>query len=241
MKPVIGIVAGVGDETSENPWDRCDKLPRTYGEAVAAAGGIPLLLPATDDEETVRGALTAVSGVIISGGADIDPMLYGESERHPSVENISKLRDAMDEIVVRHVLQGDMPCLGICRGIQSLNAFAGGTLYQDVPSQFGTDVCHRQPPGSVDTHEVTISAGSRLGQILGGSVALVNSFHHQAVRDVADGFVVTVRTRDGVIEAIEKPDARFCLAVQFHPEVMAPYDATMRRLFEAFIAACRRG
>ena len=240
MKPMIGIVAGVQDETSENPWERCDKLPRTYCEAVAAAGGIPIILPASDHEDTVRGALAAVSGVVISGGADIDPILYGDPERHATVTGISALRDAMDAIVVRYVLERDLPCFGICRGIQSLNAFAGGTLYQDVPSQVGTDVCHRQEqPGCEGTHEIAISPGNRLAQVLGGDTARVNSFHHQAVRDVAAGFVATARTSDGVIEAIESPDARFCLAVQFHPEVMAPSDATMRRLFDAFVVACQ--
>ena len=240
MKPLIGIVAGVQDEASENPWDRSDKLPRTYGEAVAAAGGIPIILPAGDDEDTVSGALATLSGVLISGGADIDPVLYGDREHHATVTDISKLRDAMDNIVVRSLLERDLPCFGICRGIQSLNAFAGGTLYQDVPSQIGTEVCHRQTqPGREGTHEIAVSPDSRLAQILGCGTALVNSFHHQAVRDLAPGFVVSATARDGVIEAIERPAARFCLAVQFHPEVMAPYDALMRRLFEAFVVACR--
>ena len=148
-------------------------------------------------------------------------------------------RDAHEIALVCEAIARDMPIFAICRGLQVLNVALGGTLYQDLPTQVGTEWSHRQGPHSSEkTHRTQIAPGSGLGKILGGADTLpINSHHHQAAKDVAPELVVTARAEDGVIEALEKPDARFLLAVQWHPENLYETDAPSRALFTAFAGA----
>jgi len=175
------------------------------------------------DADALPAALDACDGVLLTGGVDVDPELYGETERHPTVE-INKARDDYELALTRYALDRDMPLLAICRGAQVLNVAAGGTLVQDLPSQRPGDTTHDVRAKTTIAHDVTIAAGSCLARLLrpnlpdaGASVG-VNSRHHQAVKDVAPGFVVSAMAPDGVIEAIERPDAAFCVGVQWHPE-----------------------
>jgi putative glutamine amidotransferase len=168
-------------------------------------------------------ALDACDGVLLTGGVDVDPAEYGDPERHPTTE-VDPVRDAYELAIAREALARDLPLFAICRGVQVLNVAAGGTLIQDLPSQHGTAVAHTQDatPQTI-AHAVSVLPGTRLAGLLtdrldaGGRVD-VNSRHHQSIKTTAPGFVVSATAPDDVIEAIERPDAMFCVGVQWHPE-----------------------
>lgn len=215
-----------------------DAIPRAYALAVHAAGGTPFLLPCLEDHAAVERLLTLADGLLITGGADVSPTEFGQQPLG-QLGGVDPLRDFVDQIAVRYALQHPaLPVLGICRGIQSLAVFAGGTLLQDVPSQVPGAIQHGQKaPGWHGSHELTIEPGSLLAQACGRTKALVNSFHHQAVDAVPEGFRVTARTADGVVEALERAETPFCLGVQFHPELMAPRHPFIAAIFRHFVAA----
>jgi len=209
-----------------------------YEESVRRAGGVPRVLSNTDDPATV---LDEVDGILLTGGLDVDPARYDEPA-HQTTEPAPD-RDAFELPLSRLALAADVPVFAICRGIQVLNVAAGGTLIQDIPSQIPSTLEH-----SLDTskdalaHDVRVTPGTRLFAALGTGVAgercTVNSRHHQAVGRVADGFAVSAVSPDGVVEAIEKPDATFCVGVQWHPENFLQADE-FRPLFESFVSAAR--
>jgi putative glutamine amidotransferase len=217
----------------------CRKMP-DYEESVRRAGGDPWELSyAADPVDAVVGSC---AGLLLTGGADIDPGRYGEV-RHATVAGIDAARDEYEIALVRAALAADLPVLAICRGLQLLNVAAGGSLIQDIPSQVGTSVPHQvgHPPDAI-AHDVSIVPGSRLAGLMSGAVGggrlAVNSRHHQAVRRLADRFAITAEAPDGVIEAFERPDARFCVAVQWHPENFLA-SGTFLPLFAGLIAARR--
>jgi putative glutamine amidotransferase len=182
--------------------------------------------------------LEVVDGVILSGGADLDPALWGEPGRE-GAESIVPERGAFELALVRAVLERDAPILGICRGVQSLNVAAGGSLHVDILAERPGATDHRDgTPLDQVVHPVEIDAGSRLAALCGARVLRVNSWHHQAVKDVTKGFRATAWAPDGVIEAIEHPEHRFAIGVQWHPENLWERDDACARLFQAFIAAC---
>jgi putative glutamine amidotransferase len=192
-----------------------------YLAALHAAGAdVRELTPAHDG---LPQALDTCDGLLLTGGVDVDPSRYGDPERHPATE-VDPARDAYELALAREALARDLPLFAICRGVQVLNVAAGGTLIQDVPSQHPGALVHsvEETPQTI-AHPVCVEAGTRLRELLGtradehGSVS-VNSRHHQALKSVAPGFVVSARAADGVIEAIERPQARFCIGVQWHPE-----------------------
>jgi putative glutamine amidotransferase len=215
-------------------------LGRAYVRAIEQAGGIPIILPVTREPETLNRYLGLIDGLLLSGGVDIDPRHYGQ-EPHPRLEEVDADRDATELPLTREALAQDMPLFAICRGIQTLNVALGGTLYQDIPSQYPTTLRHQQRhdniPRSQPVHPVRILPETRLRAIVGADTIQTNSLHHQALRDVAEGLVVTARAEDGIIEAVELPGRRYVVAVQFHPEETAPHDEKARRLFEAFVEA----
>jgi len=236
MRPIIGVLCGY-DGGDGSAFSARDSIPHSYVACVLQAGGSPLLIPCTEDAEPTRVALELVSGLIITGGPDVDPAFYGEEPR-AELGAIAPERDALDRHTVDFILQHpDLPVLGICRGIQSINAFAGGTLIQDIRSQVPGAIKHSQnAPGWYGTHDVRIEPGSRLAETLGEVPLRANSFHHQAVAEVAEGFRAVAHTSDGVIEAIERTSARYCIAVQFHPEIMAPRSERIAKLFARLVA-----
>jgi len=211
---------------------------------VVKAGGAPLLLPAVDDEQAVLSLLLSIDGLIISGGGhDIDPMLYGE-ERLPECSPTNPKRETAEMAACRGAVSRDMPVLGICGGMQVVNIVAGGTLYQDIPSQVTESLTHRPEHADESTytfHEIDIGE-SILNEILGDS-SVVNSHHHQSARDVGPGVRVSARTEDGIIEAIECPSYQFVVGVQWHPESMSAYgyaDADgAAQLFSRFVDEAR--
>lgn len=237
MPAVIAVLAnqqqsGVGDFTLQ------DHTQRAYVDAVLNAGGVPFIVPVLEDEAAVAALLERADGLLVTGGADVSPDLFGE-QPVPALGSVTPLRDRVDEIALRVATARDLPVLGICRGIQSMAVFAGGTLVQDIPSQVSGAVQHGQKaPGWHGSHEIEIEAGSLLAQLTGRPRAMVNSFHHQAVKDTPRGFCITARTADGVPEAMERPEARFCLGLQFHPELMAARHDFIAGIFRGFVAAC---
>ncbi len=227
MTPIIGITA-------------CRKIT-DYVESIRRAGGEPRVLEIGADPP--QRALAGVTGLVLTGGADVDPALY-EQSRHASFEPAEEGRDRFETAVTTFALEHDYPLLAVCRGTQVLNVAFGGTLIQDIPSQVpgALNHCIESSPLAI-AHEVWISDTSRLWELMHESLSEadachVNSRHHQAVARVAQGFSVTATAPDGVIEAIERPDARFCVAVQWHPENFWR-TGEFRPLFEGFIEACK--
>jgi putative glutamine amidotransferase len=234
-RPVIGITLDSEDPGgwSPMPWYA---LRKNYGEAVAAAGGIPVLLP--HHPELAQGYLDLLDGLVVTGGAfDIDPALFGVATRHATVK-VKSARTGFELAVLTGALERDLPVLGICGGEQLINVALGGTLIQHIPDAVEGCLAHEQPnPRTEPGHDVALVAGTRLAAIAGADRIAVNSTHHQAVDRVAPGCVANALAADGVIEGIEAPGRRFCIGVQWHPEYhVGEADA---RLFRAMIEACR--
>lgn len=205
-----------------------------YMESLARAGAGMRWVELSDPEQAVQDALTC-DGLLLPGGGDMDPKFYGQA-RIPACGGPNLLRDAAEPLLLRAFLAADKPVLGICRGIQVMNAVLGGDLYQDIkPFE------HLPHNGHwAKVHTVTVRRGTLLSRILGQDTVLVNSQHHQAVDRVAPGFTLAALSEDGIVEAIEKPDARFCLGVQWHPEWLSDADPAMQSLFDAFVNACSK-
>jgi putative glutamine amidotransferase len=231
-KPLIGIT----------PCTRVDD----YVESVKRAGAEPLVLSIADDPNAV---LDRVDAVLLTGGLDVDPALYGEAP-HPTTEPAPE-RDRFEVPLSRAAVARDVPVLAICRGVQVLNVAAGGTLVQDIPSAVRSDLTHSiDVPKDEIAHDVRVTAGTRLAEALEPGAkprptttppviaCAVNSRHHQSVGTVAPRFVVSAVSPDGVIEAIERPGARFCVGVQWHPENFWR-TGEFAGLFDAFVAAAR--
>jgi putative glutamine amidotransferase len=217
---------------------------RPYAAAVEAAGGEAVWL----DPETLAGAdpqevLRDLDGVLFSGGADIDPHEFGETVIPDASVEIDAQRDALELPLARAAMAADLPVFGICRGVQTLAVAAGGALHQDLALLGRERAAHQQRDAGKDetalAHQVHVTTGSHLAAAVGDGEQQVNSFHHQAVRDVPAGFVVTARSSDGVVEALEDPGRPFLIGVQWHPERMVDRDPAQRRLFAAFVEAAR--
>lgn len=205
-----------------------------YMESLARAGAGMRWVELSDPEQAVQDALTC-DGLLLPGGGDMDPKFYGQA-RIPACGEPNLLRDAAEPLLLRAFLAADKPVLGICRGIQVMNAVLGGDLYQDIkPFEH---LPHNDHWAKV--HTVTVRRGTLLSRILEQDTVLVNSQHHQAVDRVAPGFTLAALSEDGIVEAIEKPDARFCLGVQWHPEWLSDADPAMQGLFDAFVNACSK-
>jgi len=212
-----------------------------YDESVRRAGGEPRVLDVAagsgDD------LMTGVEGLLLTGGGDLDPALYGE-QRHATFDAAEPGRDAFEIDLVRRALDANVPVFAICRGIQVLNVARGGTLVQDIPDQMpGSGVHSVREPSFAIAHDVWIASGTLLEQLmrerLESDTCPVNSRHHQAIKAVGTGLVVSATAPDGVIEAVEDPTRRFCLGVQWHPENFYR-TGEFRALFEGFIEAARR-
>jgi putative glutamine amidotransferase len=236
VRPIIGLTCGDGaDSASEDVG-----LPGTYARSVYRAGGLPVLIapPREDaDADALTGLLERIDGLLVPGGVDVDPRHFGEPP-HAALGRVSPDRDALEIPLIRAALRRGTPILAICRGIQVLNVAAGGSLYQDLAAQVPGAIQHRQAaPRWHASHTVAIAGDSRLARILGGEQAAVNSFHHQAVKELAPGFVATAAAPDGVIEGIECPEHPFAVGVQWHPEGMWVRHPVMLELFTALVLA----
>jgi putative glutamine amidotransferase len=237
-RKIVGILGSTAVATATSGPKQY--LNRAYVWAVENAGGAPIMLPVTREPEAISRYLGLLDGLLLSGGVDVDPACFGE-ERHPHLGDVDADRDTTELPLIREALAQDMPIFAICRGIQSLNVALGGTLYQDIPSQTPSPIHHQQSdigiPRAQTSHAVRVVPNSRLRSIVGVEEMQTNSFHHQALKQIAEGLVVTAYAPDDIIEAAESPSHRYVVAVQFHPEETAPNDLHSRQLFEAFIAA----
>lgn len=232
QKPMIGILP-LTDMEKDSYW----MLPG-YMKGIEEAGGIPVMLPLTEDETILERLAESFDGFLFTGGQDVSPELYGE-EVLPECGECSPERDAMERILLEKILMSGKPLLGICRGIQLLNAALGGTLYQDLPAQHPGEINHHMtPPYDRTVHKVTLSPSAPLYEILGAGEIAVNSYHHQAVKELAKALEVSAVSEDGLVEGVYMPDKKFVMAVQWHPEFSYLKDENARKIFEAFVKAC---
>lgn len=230
-KPIIGVTPLV-DVEKESLW----MLPG-YMDGVTLCGGLPIMLPLTADEETICQLADFCNGFLFTGGQDVSPALYKEETLKTCAQR-SPIRDAMETVLLREALRLDKPVLGICRGIQFINAALGGTLYQDLPTQKPSEVEHHQsPPYDIPVHEVTLCAGSPLHRLLQKETLSVNSYHHQAVKTLAPSLKAMAVSTDGLVEAVYLPQKHFVWAVQWHPEFAYQADEDCRKIFAEFIKA----
>ncbi|MCA2215208.1 gamma-glutamyl-gamma-aminobutyrate hydrolase family protein [Jidongwangia harbinensis] len=225
MRPIIGITTYV-EPASWGVWQDLDTtlVPHAYTEAVTRAGGRAVLLPPDDADADV---LRLLDGLVLSGGADLDPALYGAAAEPLTVTRPD--RDSAEMLLTRAALAADLPVLGVCRGIQMLAVAAGGALHQHLPDVLGHEK-HRPAPGVYGSHEARFTPGSRIAALMGDDRE-VHCYHHQGVADPGT-LIVTGRAEDGTVEAVEDPAHRFVLGVQWHPELYSD-----QRLFGALVTA----
>jgi len=192
-----------------------------YVDSVVRAGGAPIILPCIDDRDAIRASVQICDGVILTGGGDVVSLAYGE-EPHEMSKFQDPVRDAMELEVARLALEMNLPILGICRGMQVLNVACGGTLVQDIPSQIPDAVKHySQGMHTVLLHTVDVQSDTLMERVFGAGSVGINSYHHQAVKDLGAGLRPNCHARDGVIEGMESSEGKPILAVQFHPEECA--------------------
>ncbi len=233
-RPLIGITSAY------IPDGGYAKVHSSYTQAVKEAGGTPVILPVPEDDDLVGEYVRVLDGLLLTGGDDVPPEAYGESPLEQT-KTLSPRRHRFEKALLEAWLPTRKPILGICRGLQQINVVCGGTLVQDIPTQVGTTVIHRDPERRGDVaHRVQIEPGTALRSLLSSASVQVNSNHHQAVKDAGKNLRVSARSPDGVIEALEFTDGRFGLLVQWHPERIA--DAKHRKaIYGAFVRACRVG
>jgi len=238
MRPLIGIPCQ-GNLRSKY---RRFCVGQSYCQALHVAGGAPVLIPLLDDDEAVLDIYERLDGLLLAGGGDLEPHHFGQV-RLAKLGSVDPPRDRAELLLTRRAMNDDLPVLAICRGIQVLNVALGGTLYQDIPTQIPQALRHNfhpDYPRNYLGHEVLVKQGTRLADILGAGSLAVNSFHHQAVKDMPPGLHVAASALDRVTEAIEGQGRRFVVGVQWHPEELVEDDPRMKRLFEAFVTEARK-
>jgi putative glutamine amidotransferase len=241
-RPIVGIptqtLQSLGGISADIPpsW----VMSQRYVLALTNAGAIPWLIPLVDDE-TLRGAYDAMDAVFLPGGADIDPASYG-SEPHPLCDKTDRERDRVELALARWAMDDGKPLLGVCRGMQLINLAAGGTLFQDIADQMPGSIKHDYFPFAGQSfardylaHEVSVVAGTRLASVFGAGALRVNSMHHQGVRDIGAGLVVSATSPDGLAEGLESGNGRYVVGVQWHPEALTDSQSAARRLFDEFV------
>jgi len=234
-RPLIGITSTVNDHSVV--------VPLAYAQAVREAGGLPVILPAIDDDALRAEYVRRLDGLVLTGGGDVPPSAYGQ-QPHKTVKVMPAARWDSESKLVDAWLETGKPVLGICLGSQMTNVVRGGSLVQDIPSEVGRDVVHANPPPEKNapkrppaTHRVTLAPDSRLRQIFGIDQLTVVSSHHQAAKRLGRGLRAAAHSDDGVIEALEMPERAWAVFVQWHPERME--QAHRQTLFGALVRACR--
>lgn len=227
--PLIGLSSSISDGAS--------RVSANYIQSIVKAGGTPVIIPAVTDGKVLRNIVSNLDGLVIIGGADVNPLWYDE-EPHNNLGGVDPVRDLYEFKLVKLASDQNVPMLGVCRGLQLLNVAFGGTLYQDIPSQRSDNhIKHNQTlPSSYGSHRIAIDPKSSLSSILGRDTVSVNSFHHQAIKDLAPIFKVSATAPDGVIEAIEAYPNRHIMGVQFHPEALTyAGDTVMLKIFRHLV------
>lgn len=241
-KPIIGITANsLFSEGGTFPGMERVYVNQTYIHSVLLAGGVPILLPSVNTDQAVLEQLDRVDAIILSGGSDINPLLFGE-EPDAKLDFVLPDRDTYEIRLTCLTHQSGKPLLGICRGIQVINVAFGGTLYQDICSQAPNCTLKHSQSSRRDFagHTVDIVPGSMLQQIFDEFSLSVNSYHHQAVKDAAPGFIINAMSRDGIIEGIEKPGEPYLLGVQWHPEMLVESYPVMLELFKRLVKEAKK-
>lgn len=230
-KPIIGLTPSVDEQLKKQ------LVQPGYLESIHRAGGLGVMLPLTDRDEDIARFAALCDGFLFVGGPDIEPWRYGQ-ERMDVCGECCAPRDAMEIKLMRAALEADKPILGVCRGLQVLNVALGGTLYQDVPSQFFGAAAHQmEEPYNRAVHPVRVEPDSPLGALSG--LDGVNSRHHQAILDLAPGLKPMAYSTDGLIEAVYMPEKSFVWAVQWHPEAFWDEGGANQELFERFVEAAK--
>jgi putative glutamine amidotransferase len=230
-RPLVGLTAGTQGGRSA-----ILVLREEYARAVDQAGGIPIILPPTAPEDAPA-ALDRLDAVLFTGGGDIDPAFYGAA-RQPRLGRVDRDRDVFELALARASIDSNVPLLGVCRGLQLLNVATGGSLHQDIPSELGGALDHRPKLARYEVaHAVTIAPGSLLHRVIQHESMDVNSIHHQAIDRLGKGLVVSARSADGLVEAVEMPSRAFVLAVQWHPESVWDRGLSFGDLFRPLVEA----
>lgn len=243
MKPIIGVSSGEIQD-KKFPWDaKIYGQTANYTNAIIHAGGIPVIIPITKNPSDFKDLLAKLDGLLLSGGEDINSQLYKEKTHKEAVPS-SVFRDSVELYFLEKFLELDKPIFGICRGIQLMNVYFGGTLYQDIPSQFSTKINHRGTTAAKEpsfiAHPISIEPSSKLAEILDTTSAKVNSRHHQAIKKLGNNLEATAWAEDNIIEAIEVKDATFAIGVQAHPEALEGSTAPeWQKMFKAFVEASK--
>ncbi len=239
-RPIIGISC----DNMVMAGARRHMIRDSYVSAILAAGGAPLLIPCTGDEAASYALYRLLDGLLLTGGGDIDPQLYGEGEAGTEIDGIEPRRDSTELSLARWAVGDDLPLLGICRGHQVLNVALGGTLIQDIPGSLPESTTdHRGSTYTDDrsllTHQVRFEAGCKLAGVFGETTFSVNSLHHQGVKEIAPGLQAVGFAPDGLIEALENPDRQWVVSVQWHPEELWARQTEAASLFQAFVQAAQ--
>src|SRR5665213_28090 len=248
MQPLIAITASEVINNGESWLPIVYGQFHTYPDAIIRAGGAPFIVPLTDDETVLRKLYDQCGGLLLSGGADLDPKTYKaarstkqpKASTHPLQTKVSPRRDQQEVILLKWALEDDKPVLGICRGMQLINAVLGGSLHQDIDNDVPTAHNHQVSIDQRDfqhlAHRLEINPDTRLHDILGVDSVATNTLHHQAIGRLGNGLVATAYAEDDVIGAIELPTASFVIGVQSHPEALeAGVESVWRELFRAFV------
>lgn len=232
MQPIIGITASIKDNKKTT-------INNDNYQAITQSLGIPVILPNLLKEDEIEGLANTIDGLLLTGGGDIDPTLFGE-EPHINLGGITPNRDVFEMALIKRMLDMNKPIMAICRGCQILNIAAGGDMYQDIYTQEKRELLQhvQNAPRSYGSHFVNVREGSLLHQTVQKATFKVNSFHHQAVRKMGKGFQVSATSSDGIIEAIESTQHKFVVGLQWHPECMITHgDPQAKALFDEFIKA----
>ena len=233
MRPIIGLIP-LYDEKKDSYW----MLPG-YMKVLEKCGALPIMLPLTSDKSELSQAFKICDGLLFTGGHDVGPAVYGQ-EKSEKCGDTCELRDNMEAYLLDRALEMNMPVFGICRGIQFFNAHLGGSLYQDLPSEYECKVEHHMsPPYDRQAHGVEVKSDTLLASIIGAGVHEVNSYHHQAIKKLAEGVIASAVSEDGLIEGIEVKNRKFAMAVQWHPEFSYESNEDSVRLIQAFVDACK--
>lgn len=232
MRAVIGLIP-LYDEDKESVW----MLPG-YMKVIEKCGGMPIILPFTDDEDELGQAYEMCDGILFTGGHDVSPAIYHEEKKNTCGVSCD-VRDKMESFLLKKCLEDNKPLFGICRGIQFINASLGGTLYQDLPSEFESETEHHMtPPYDRAAHKVEVLQDTKLEDIIGSGVHEVNSYHHQAIKELSPRVDKMAVSEDGLVEAIAVKNQKFAVAVQWHPEFSYENNQDSVNVIQAFVDAC---
>ena len=228
--PIIGVTP-LWDAERKSVW----MLP-DYLDGIRAAGGLPVVLPIEMTEKDAEQMVETCDGFLFTGGQDVAPELYGEKVAASVVSSLE--RDKLESLLLSKALQADKAILGICRGLQFINVFLGGTLWQNLPSEHPSEIVHRQgKPYDAPTHKVKLNGD--LQTLLGKDIIEVNTLHHQAAKDLGGDLSAMAIAPDGIIEAVKMAGKRFVWAVQWHPEYMFKTDPDSLAIFSCFVKHCK--